>query len=439
MSGDFRQVTVFPGGGETIGSTTAPMRHRDGPAGNAPGPTPPTVSWGLNSALMSRLVSRLDQFPETIFATMTNLAVEKDAVNLGQGFPDEDGPQSMLDEAVRQIRTGNNQYPPGRGFAGLRAAVATDRNESYGHSLDPDTEVLITVGATEAISATVLALVEPGSEVIVIEPYYDAYAAAVALAGAELVPVPLILDSASDSGWSLDHDALGAAVSSTTSMIIINTPHNPTGHVFGDQDLETIADLARRNDLVVLSDEVYEKLLYDGRRHSPIALLPGMRERTVTVSSAAKCLNVTGWKTGWAMSTPELIDAVTKAKQFLTFVGVGHVQPAVAHALVNERAWIADLRDDMQRRRDLLMDGLDRAGFDVKACAGGYFVIADATPFGVTDAAEFCTGDLIDRGVVGIPVSAFATSGNAGHLEPLVRFAFCKREELIRDAIARLA
>ncbi|MBI9000354.1 pyridoxal phosphate-dependent aminotransferase [Corynebacterium sp. CCM 9185] len=387
---------------------------------------------------MSRLVSRLNHFPETIFATMTNLAVEKGAVNLGQGFPDEDGPRSMLEEAVRQIRGGNNQYPPGRGFAGLRAAVAADRRRSHGHSLDPDTEVLVTVGATEAISATVLALVEPGSEVVVIEPYYDAYAAAVALAGATLVPVPLLLDACSDSGWRLDHAALRAAVGADTSMIIINTPHNPTGHVFCSDDLEAVADLARRHDLLVLSDEVYEKLVYDGRAHTPIALLPGMRERTVTVSSAAKCLNVTGWKTGWAMSTPEIIDAVTKAKQFLTFVGVGHVQPAVAHALDNEQAWMERLRDDMQRRRNLLMDGLDQAGFDVKACAGGYFVIADATPLGVTDAAEFCTGALIDRGVVGIPVSAFATSGNTGHLDPLVRFAFCKRENLIRDAVARL-
>ncbi|MCK7637777.1 pyridoxal phosphate-dependent aminotransferase [Corynebacterium sp. P7202] len=387
---------------------------------------------------MSRLVSRLDHFPETIFATMTNLAVARGAVNLGQGFPDEDGPRSMLDEAARQIREGNNQYPPGRGFAGLRAAIATDRQKNLGHHLDPENEVLVTVGATEAISATVLALVEPGSEVVVIEPYYDAYAAAVALAGATLVPVPLLPDGDTDTGWRLDHAALRAAVGPATAMVIINTPHNPTGHVFGADDLEVVADLARRHDLLVLSDEVYEKLLYDGRHHAPIALLPGMRERTVTVSSAAKCLNVTGWKTGWALSTPEIIDAVTKAKQFLTFVGVGHVQPAVAHALDNEQAWIGGLRDEMQRRRDLLMDGLDRAGFDVKACAGGYFVIADATPLGVTDAADFCTGDLIDRGVVGIPVSAFATSPDTGHLDPLVRFAFCKREHLIRDAVARL-
>ncbi|MEZ2122071.1 MULTISPECIES: aminotransferase class I/II-fold pyridoxal phosphate-dependent enzyme [unclassified Corynebacterium] len=387
---------------------------------------------------MSRLVSRLDHFPETIFATMTNLAVEKGAVNLGQGFPDGDGPRSMLDEAIRQIREGNNQYPPGRGFSGLRAAVAADRERSLGHRLDPNFEVLITVGATEAIAATVLALVEPRSEVIVIEPYYDAYAAAVALAGAKLVPVPLLPDVDSDTGWRLDHRALSSAVSTSTAMIIINTPHNPTGHVFDADDLGIIAELSCRHDLIVLADEVYEKLVYDGRTHTPIAMLPGMRERTVTVSSAAKCLNVTGWKTGWAMSTPEIIDAVTKAKQFLTFVGVGHVQPAVAHALDNEQAWIAGLRDDMQRRRDLLIDGLDRAGFRVKPCAGGYFVIADATPLGVTDAAEFCTGALIERGVVGIPVSAFATSGNTGHLDPLVRFAFCKREHLIRDAVARL-
>ncbi|MBN9643507.1 aminotransferase class I/II-fold pyridoxal phosphate-dependent enzyme [Corynebacterium mendelii] len=385
---------------------------------------------------MSRLVSRLDGFSETIFATMTNLAVSRGAINVGQGFPDEDGPQSMLDEACRQIAAGNNQYSPGRGEMILRQAVATDRGLSTGMEVDPESQVLITVGATEAITATVLALVEPGREIIVVEPYYDAYAAAAALAGARLVPVALELD---DDGFHLDPAALAAAVTRDTAMIIINTPHNPTGIVLEEQQLKAIADIAIAHDLLVLVDEVYEKLVYDGRRHLPLAAIDGMAGRTITVSSAAKCLNVTGWKTGWAIGQPDVIDAVAKAKQFLTFVGCTPVQPAVAHALLNEREWMARLCASMQSRRDQLSAALVQAGFRVYPTGGGYFIVADAAPLGVDDAAHFVTTTLIDHGIAAIPVSPFASSGNRHRFDSLVRFAFCKKEQTIAEAAAVLS
>ena len=380
-----------------------------------------------------RTVRRLRPFASTIFAEMTALAVTHDAVNLGQGFPDTDGPRAMLDVARQAIADGVNQYPPGPGTPELRRAIAADRAARYGLEHDPDTEVLVTVGATEAISAAILGLVEPGDEVLLTEPYYDSYAASVALAGASRRTVPL---ARAGSGFVLDVDALRAAVTERTRMLVVNTPHNPTGTVYDDAALAAVAALACERDLLVLSDEVYEHLVFDGRRHRPLASLPGMAERTVTVSSAAKTFNVTGWKIGWALGPRELIDGVRAAKQFMSFVAGAPFQPAVAYALTHEQPWIAAQRDDLQRRRDLLSSALADAGFGVLDSAGTYFVCADITPFGATDGVAFCR-TLPERiGVAAVPVSAFVDDPQQWN--HLVRFAFCKRDDVLLEGVRRL-
>jgi N-succinyldiaminopimelate aminotransferase len=379
-------------------------------------------------------VTRLQPFTSTIFAEMTALAVRTGAINLGQGFPDTDGPAAMLEAAREAIAGGLNQYPPGPGMPVLREAIAADRAARYGQRFDPDTEVLVTVGATEAISATLLGLVEPGQEVVLIEPYYDSYAASVALAGGVRRTVPLVADG---TGYALDVDALRAAVGPHTRMIVVNTPHNPTGTVLSDAELAAIAAVAVENDVLVLSDEVYEHLLFDGRTHTPLGMLPGMAERTVTVSSAAKTFAVTGWKTGWACGPAELVDAVRAAKQFMSFVAGGPFQPAVAYGLRNEIPWVTAQRKELQRKRDLLSSALSEAGFGVRESAGTYFVCADISPLTTsTDALSFCR-ELPERiGVAAVPVSVFAD-----HKEPwnqLVRFAFCKRDEVLTEAAGRL-
>jgi len=380
-----------------------------------------------------RTVARLRPFASTIFAEMTDLAIRHDAINLGQGFPDVDGPPQLLEIARQAIADGVNQYPPGSGIPALRQAVAADRADRYGIEHDPDCEVLVTVGATEAISAAVLGLVEPGEEVLLTEPYYDSYAAAVALAGATRRTVPL---ARAGAGFVLDVDALRAAITDRTRMLIVNTPHNPTGTVYDETALTALAELACEHDLLVLSDEVYEHLVFDGRRHIPLASLPGMAERTVTVSSAAKTFNVTGWKIGWALGPSELIDAVRAAKQFLTFVGGAPFQPAVAHALTHEQDWIRSMRDDLQRKRTLLSDALKGAGFGVLDSAGTYFVCADLTPLGYRDGVAFCR-ELPGRiGVAAVPVSVFVDDTQAWN--HLVRFAFCKRDDVLAEAVDRL-
>ncbi len=380
-----------------------------------------------------RTVARLRPFASTIFAEMTDLAIRHDAINLGQGFPDVDGPPQMLEIARQAIADGVNQYPPGSGIPALRQAVAADRADRYGIEHDPDCEVLVTVGATEAISAAVLGLVEPGEEVLLTEPYYDSYAAAVALAGATRRTVPL---ARAGAGFVLDVDALRAAITDRTRMLIVNTPHNPTGTVYDETALTALAELACEHDLLVLSDEVYEHLVFDGRRHIPLASLPGMAERTVTVSSAAKTFNVTGWKIGWALGPRELIDAVRAAKQFLTFVGGAPFQPAVAYALTHEQDWIRSMRDDLQRKRTLLSDALKGAGFGVLDSAGTYFVCADLTPLGYRDGVAFCR-ELPERiGVAAVPVSVFVDDTQAWN--HLVRFAFCKRDDVLAEAVDRL-
>ena len=373
-------------------------------------------------------VARLQPFGRTIFAEMSELAAQYQAVNLGQGFPDWDGPPRMLEVACEQISAGANQYPPGRGMLDLRRAICEDRARNFGVEYDPEREALVTVGATEAIAATILALVEPGAEVILIEPYYDSYAAAVALAGARRVSVPLARDKA---GYRLDPAALRAAITDRTAMIVVNSPHNPTGTVFGQDECGAIAELACERDLLVLADEVYEQLSFDVP-HVPIAGLPGMGTRTITVSSAAKTFNVTGWKIGWALASQPLLDAVLAAKQFLTFAGGTPFQPAVAYALRHEHAWVSELRGLLLSKRDRLTRALVEAGLAPVRSEGTYFVCARVDG----DADDYCGRLPEEVGVAAVPVTAFVDE--PGPWRDLVRFAFCKRDEALDEAIARL-
>ncbi|MGA6209568.1 pyridoxal phosphate-dependent aminotransferase [Nocardia testacea] len=378
-------------------------------------------------------VDRLRPFAATIFAEMTELAVRHEAINLGQGFPDSDGPAGMLEAARDAIAEGLNQYPPGRGMPVLRRAIAADRARRYGTQYDPDTEVLVTVGATEAISAAVLGLVEPGAEVVLIEPYYDSYPAAVALAGAQRRTARLVPDG---DRFVLDHDSLRAAITPATRMLILNSPHNPTGTVLDRTDLAALAEIACAHDLLVLTDEVYEHLVYDDAEHLSIAGFPGMADRTLVVSSAAKTFSVTGWKIGWICGAAPLIDAVLAAKQFLTFVGGGPFQPAVAHALTHELDWVSRLRTRLSEQRLRLSAALTETGFRVHPSAGSYFVCADIRPTGADDGIRFCRELPARLGVAAVPVSVFTDDPAAWR--HLVRFTFCKRPETLDEGVRRL-
>ena len=385
-------------------------------------------------------VARLRPYATTVFAEMSALAARIGAVNLGQGFPDEDGPPGMLKAAQDAIAEGVNQYPPGQGIAPLREAVAAQRRRDYGIDYDPDSEVLVTVGATEAIAAAVLGLVEPGSEVLLVQPFYDSYSPVVAMAGARRVVVPMVADG---RAFALDADALRRAVTPRTKALILNSPHNPTGAVLSEAEVAAVADIAVSADLLVITDEVYEHLVYgspSGRRHVPLAGIDGMAERTVTISSAAKTFNCTGWKIGWACGPAQLLAGVRAAKQYLTYVGGAPFQPAVAHALDCEQAWVAALRASLQQRRDRLAAGLARIGFEVHDSFGTYFLCADPRPLGYDDSTSLCAALPEKVGVAAIPLSAFCDQA-AEHSRVwnhLVRFAFCKREEVIDEAIRRL-
>lgn len=380
------------------------------------------------------LASRLRPFTSTIFAEITELARRTGAVNLGQGFPDTDGPDSMLRAAAQAIADGVNQYPPGAGDPALRQAISEHRLNRYGIQHDPDGEVLVTVGATEAMSATMLALIEPGDEVILIEPYYDAYPVAVAMAGGTRRTVPLT--QGPEHRFELDLSALRAAVGPRTRAIVVNSPHNPTGTVLTDAELDAIAEVCGENDLIAITDEVYEHLLFDERAHSPLATRSGMAERTLSISSVGKSFSATGWKIGWVCGAAELVAAVRAAKQFLTFVGGAPFQPAVAHALRHELEWVRELRDALQRKRDRLAEGLAEAGLDVLASEGTYFICADVRPLGFADGAQLCRALPERVGVAAIPVQVFCDDPEA--TKHLVRFAFCKQDEVLDEAIRRL-
>ncbi|MFI8926973.1 pyridoxal phosphate-dependent aminotransferase [Streptomyces sp. NPDC053474] len=377
---------------------------------------------------------RLAEFGTTIFAEMSALALRTGAINLGQGFPDTDGPEQVREAAVRALRDGRgNQYPPGPGVPELRAAIAAHQEHHYGLSYDPDREVLVTAGATEAIAASLLALVEPGDEVIALEPYYDSYAASIALAGGTRVPVTL---RPGGGRFSLDLDELRDAVTPRTRLLLLNTPHNPTGTVLTRAELAEIARLAVERDLLVVTDEVYEHLVFAEGGHVPLASFPGMRERTVTIGSAGKTFSFTGWKVGWVTAAPDLVTAVRSAKQYLTFVSSGPFQYAVAEALALPDAYFAAFLDDMRAKRDLLASGLTAAGFEVYRPAGTYFVTTDIRPLGESDGFAFCRALPERAGVVAIPNAVFYDHRDQG--APFVRFAFCKQTPVLEEAVARL-
>jgi N-succinyldiaminopimelate aminotransferase len=389
---------------------------------------------GMTSSARPLLNRRLAEFGTTIFAEMSALALQTGSINLGQGFPDTDGPEEVREAAVRALRDGRgNQYPPGPGIPELRTAIAAHQERRYGLAYDPDTEVLVTAGATEAIAAALLALVEPGDEVIAFEPYYDSYAACIAMAGGTRVPVTL---RPHDGSFRLDLDELRAAVTDRTRLLLINTPHNPTGTVLTREELTAIAELAVERDLLVVTDEVYEHLVFDEAEHLPLATFPGMRERTVSIGSAGKTFSFTGWKVGWITAAPGLVSAVRSAKQYLTYVSSGPFQYAVAEALALPDSYFAAFREDMLAKRDLLAAGLADAGFEVFRPAGTYFITTDIRPLGESDGFAFCRALPERAGVVAIPNAVFYDDREAG--APFVRFAFCKRTEVLTDAAERL-
>ena len=378
---------------------------------------------------------RLTGFGATVFAEMSALAVKTGAVNLGQGFPDTDGPREVAEAAARAVLEGPNQYPPGLGQPGLRTAVADHQKRFYGLDFDPDTEVLITAGATEAIAGAMFGLCDWGDEVVTFEPTYDSYAATIAMAGAVMRPV--LLES---PDHALDVAALRAAIGPRARAILLNTPHNPTGKVFTRDELQIIAEVAIEHDLVVVSDEVYEHMVFEGQ-HIPIASLPGMRERTITIGSAGKTFSFTGWKVGWVTAPVELRQAVLVAKQFLTFVNAAPLQPAIEVGLRLPDDYFADLRDGLRSKRDRLQSGLKDVGFDVFSTQGTYFLTADITDIAASaglppTSIEFCLALPEAAGVVAVPSQVFYATPEAGR--SLIRFAFCKRDEVLDEAVARL-
>ena len=371
-------------------------------------------------------------FGTTIFAEMSALAGRTGAINLGQGFPDTDGPEPMLAAAVAAVRGGRNQYPPGPGAPELLDAVAAHQRRFYGLDVDPATQVLVTAGATEGIASVVLGLCEPGDEVVTFEPYYDSYAATIALAGAVRRTSVLRFPD-----FAVDEDCLRAAFSSRTRLVLLNSPHNPTGKVFTRAELELVCALAREHDAWVVTDEVYEHLTFDGVEHLPVATLPGMWDRTISISSSGKTFSATGWKVGWVTGPAEAVRAARTVKQFLTYVASGPFQPAVATALGLPDEVYASLASSLERKRDLLVSGLEAAGMPVSVPSGTYFVVADAAALGAHDGLKFCRSLPGLCGVVGVPVSVFHDDTEAA--KTLVRFAFCKREEVLTEAARRLA
>ncbi|GGE85415.1 pyridoxal phosphate-dependent aminotransferase [Mycetocola zhadangensis] len=368
----------------------------------------------------------------TIFAEMSALATATGAINLGQGFPDEDGPEEVLSAARRAITEGVNQYPPGRGTLDLREAIAEHQQRFYGITSNPETEVLVTAGATEALASAILALTEAGDEVLTFEPFYDAYGALIALAGAQHTTVQLRWPD-----FQPDHDELRSAVTDRTRIILVNNPHNPTGSVFSRETLELIVELAHEHDAIIVTDEVYEHLTF-GVSHTPVASLPGAWDRTLTISSAGKTFNTTGWKIGWAVGPAALITAILTVKQFLTYVNGAPFQPAIATGLRLSDAWFSAVATDLERKRDVLASGLRASGFELSIPDGSYFIVADATRLGFDDATDFCRRLPELAGVVAVPLGAFVSQNHRDDYASLVRFAFCKRVDVLERAAAQL-
>ncbi|HEX4889299.1 MAG TPA: aminotransferase [Alphaproteobacteria bacterium] len=382
----------------------------------------------------------LSGYGTTIFSTMSALAVAHQAINLGQGFPDQDGPEDIREVAAKALMDGPNQYPPSQGIPELRQAVAAHNKRFYGLEIDWQSQVLVTSGATEAVAASLLALLNPGDEVVLFEPMYDCYLPIAQLAGAVARPVRL-----RPPAWDLPREALRAACNEKTKLIVLNSPMNPTGKVFSRDELQFIADLAIAHNAIVICDEVYEHLTFDGAAHIPLMTLPGMDGRCVRIGSAGKSFSLTGWKVGYITAPPALAEIISKAHQFLTFTTAPNLQKAVAYGLAKDDTYFATLASDMQAKRDLLGDGLRRIGFDILPCQGTYFIAADYTPFardGEDDAA-FCKRITIEAGVAAVPFSAFSMAAMPGGTETLpqeklIRFCFCKQDSVLQDALARL-
>ena len=382
----------------------------------------------------SFVTPRLAPFGTTIFAEMSALATQLGAVNLGQGFPDTDGPREVLDAAVRAIESGVNQYPPGPGMKVLRDAIARHQRRFYGVDYDPETEVLVTAGATEALAGAILGIFAEGDEVVVFEPMYDSYQACLALAGVKTVPVLL-----QPPGYRVDVAAVRGAITPRTRALLVNSPHNPTGMLLTDAEQEELVRIAVEHDLVIVSDEVYEHLVFDGLRHRSMAAVPGARERTIVVSSGGKTFNTTGWKIGWATGPAGLIAGVRAAKQFLTYVNGAPFQPAIAVGLDMGDAYFTGIADELQSRRDQLVAALVDSGFEVFGSSATYFVSVDVRPHQPDgDGMAFCQRLAREAGVVAIPNVVFYTPQHRDYGRHLVRFAFCKQEHVIADAAQRL-
>ena len=392
---------------------------------------PAAAVWRVGSGGVKGHSARLDGLGTTIFAEMSALALQTGSVNLGQGFPDTDGPASVVEAVTHAMQHGRNQYAPGIGVPELREAVAAHQKRWYGLEVDPDTGVAVSTGATEAIAAALLGLVDPGDEVVALEPYYDSYVAVIQMAGGVRRGVTL---RAPD--FRLPVDELKAAITPRTTTILLNSPHNPTGAVMNRDELEAVAEVAIEHDLLVITDEVYEHLAYDDAQHIPISTLPGMAERTLTISSGGKTFSFTGWKVGWATGPASLVAAMVGAKQFMTYTSGAPFQPAIAQALELGDDYFDSLRARMESQRDLLCEGLEAIGFDVFVPEGGYFATTDIRPLGFDDGVEFCRMLPERAGVVAIPHQVFYDDKEAGR--PLVRWAFSKRPEVLDEAVRRL-
>ena len=371
--------------------------------------------------------------PVTIFAVMSALANEYNAINLGQGFPDEDGPDVILERAAKEVVSGNNQYAPVMGVPALREAVAHDNQRFYGLEIDWQQEVLVTSGASEALAASFLGLLNQGDEAVLFAPYYDSYAPMVEAAGAK--PVIIQLEG---PAFRIEREALEAVITERTKVIAINTPHNPLGKVFDAEELQAVADAALAHDLIVICDEVYEHLVFDDQRHVPLMALPGMRERCVRIGSAGKTFSLTGWRIGYATASASLITAISKTKQFMGYTTPAHLQVAIAEGLSLPDDYFREFTSGMQSKRDFFLNGMRKAGFDILPCHGTYFATMDIRNLGYNDDRAFCEMITKEAGVTAVPLSAFYHHQLSTPPTHYVRFCFCKQEVILADAIGRL-
>jgi N-succinyldiaminopimelate aminotransferase len=395
--------------------------------------TPASPAPWQRAALGANLLGQDGGLGVTIFEEMTALAQRTGAINLGQGFPDEDGPAQISAAAQAAIAAGANQYAPGKGILELREAVAVHQERFYGLTPDPQTEVIVTTGATEGIAAALLALTGPGDEVLTFEPFYDSYGAIIGLSGATHVTAPLIAPD-----FLPDMAALEAAFSGRTRAVLLNNPHNPTGAVFPREVLQRVVDLAAEHDCLIITDEVYEHLTF-GVSHIPVATLPGAAGRTVTISSAGKTFSFTGWKIGWVTGPERLVSAIRTVKQFLTYSSGTPFQAAIGTALALPDDFYAGIAATLQQKRDILSDGLRSAGFDVFTPQGTYFVNVDTAPVGISDSVDLARRLPALVGVAAIPVPVFCHPEGAARTRSLLRFAFCKKVEVLEEAAGRLA